>query len=49
MKTVAAFILGFAAGMACLAVVLWSTGSLQTAQAQAPPCRTSPQTRLRRR
>ena len=35
MKTVAAFVLGFAAGMVCLAVVLWSTGSLQTAQAQA--------------
>ena len=28
MKTVAAFALGFGAGMVCLAVVLWSTGSL---------------------
>ena len=35
MKTAAAFILGFAVGMACLAVVLWRTGSLQTAQVQA--------------
>jgi murein DD-endopeptidase MepM/ murein hydrolase activator NlpD len=42
MKTVAAFVLGFAAGMACLAVVLWNTGSLQTAQAQTP--RTVPET-----
>src|SRR5260370_8790834 len=35
MKTAAAFVLGFAAGMACLAVVLWRTGSLQSAQVQA--------------
>ena len=35
MKTVAAFALGFAAGMVCLAVVLWSTGSLPTGQVQA--------------
>jgi murein DD-endopeptidase MepM/ murein hydrolase activator NlpD len=30
MKTVAAFALGFGAGMVCLAAVLWSTGSLVT-------------------
>ena len=30
MKMVAVFSLGFGAGMACLAVVLWSTGSLAT-------------------
>jgi murein DD-endopeptidase MepM/ murein hydrolase activator NlpD len=42
MKTAAAFTLGFAAGMACLAVVLWQAGSLQTAQAQTP--RTVPET-----
>ncbi len=41
MKTAAAFVLGFAAGMVCLAVMLWSTGSLQTAQAQV---RSVPQT-----
>ena len=35
MKTVAAFVLGFAAGITCLAVVLWRTGSLQTTEAQA--------------
>jgi peptidoglycan LD-endopeptidase LytH len=41
MKTVAAFALGFAAGMASLAAVLWSTGSLVT-RAQAG--RTVPET-----
>ncbi len=35
MKTIAAFALGFAAGMICLAVVLWSTGSLPAGQVQA--------------
>ena len=30
MKTVAAFTLGFGAGMVCLAIVLWNTGSLAT-------------------
>jgi peptidoglycan LD-endopeptidase LytH len=37
MKTVAIFALGFAAGMGCLAVVLWSTGSLGPAHALAAP------------
>ena len=35
MKTVAAFVLGFGAGMVCLAAVLWNTGSLVTQHAQA--------------
>src|SRR5206468_349428 len=35
MKTIAAFALGFGAGMVCLAVVLWSTGSLPIGQVQA--------------
>ena len=37
MKTTAAFALGFAAGMICLAVVLWSTGSFGPAHALAAP------------
>jgi murein DD-endopeptidase MepM/ murein hydrolase activator NlpD len=37
MKTVAAFALGFAAGMLCLAAGLWSTGSLFPAHALAAP------------
>jgi murein DD-endopeptidase MepM/ murein hydrolase activator NlpD len=37
MKTAAAFALGFAAGMGCLALVLWSTGSLGPGQALAAP------------
>jgi murein DD-endopeptidase MepM/ murein hydrolase activator NlpD len=35
MKTAAAFVLGFGAGMVCLAAVLWNTGSLVTGHAQA--------------
>ena len=35
MKTIATFALGFGAGMICLAVVLWSTGSLPVGQVQA--------------
>lgn len=42
MKTVAVFSLGFAAGMVCLAAVLWNTGSLMTGHAQAS--RTVPET-----
>ena len=41
MKTVAAFTLGFGAGMVCLAVVLWNTGSLVT---HAQVVRTVPET-----
>lgn len=37
MKTVAAFALGFAAGMVCLAAGLWSTGSLVPSHALAAP------------
>ena len=37
MKTAAAFALGFAAGVVCLAVVLWSTGGLGPAHALAAP------------
>src|ERR1035437_8670238 len=37
MKTVAAFVLGFAAGVLCLAAVLWSTGSLVPSHALAAP------------
>ena len=37
MKALAAFVLGFGAGMVCLAVVLWNTGSLVTGHAQASP------------
>ncbi len=37
MRTAAAFALGFAAGMVCLAAVLWSTGSLLPSQALAAP------------
>ncbi len=37
MKTVAAFALGFAAGMVCLAAVLWSTGRLLPGPALAAP------------
>jgi len=36
-RTVAAFTLGFAAGMVCLAVGLWSTGSLVPGHALAAP------------
>jgi peptidoglycan LD-endopeptidase LytH len=36
-RTVAAFALGFAAGMVCLAVGLWSTGSLVPSHALAAP------------
>src|SRR5512133_3299969 len=35
MKTATSFILGFALGMLCLAVALWSTGHLSLTQAQA--------------
>jgi len=41
MKTVAAFTLGFGAGMVCLAVVLWNTGSIVT---HAQVVRTVPET-----
>ena len=37
MKTAAAFALGFAAGMACLALVLWTTGGVGPAHALAAP------------
>ena len=37
MKTAAAFALGFAAGVVCLAVVLWSAGVFQPAHALAAP------------
>jgi murein DD-endopeptidase MepM/ murein hydrolase activator NlpD len=37
MKTTAAFALGFAAGVVCLAVVLWSTGVFLPAHALAAP------------
>src|ERR1035437_1549432 len=37
MKTLAAFVLGFAAGMVCLAAGLWSTGSLLPGHALAAP------------
>jgi hypothetical protein len=37
MKTAAAFGLGFAAGMGCLAMVLWSAGSLVPRRVQAAP------------
>ena len=37
MKTAAAFALGFAAGVICLAVVLWSTGGFGPAHALAAP------------
>src|ERR1019366_3261155 len=37
MKTAAAFALGFAAGVVCLAVVLWSTGGFGPAHALAAP------------
>ena len=37
MKTVAAFVLGFAAGVLCLAAGLWSTGSLVPSHALAAP------------
>lgn len=37
MKTAAVFALGFAAGMVCLAVVLWSTGDLLPGHALAAP------------
>ena len=37
MKTVATFILGFAAGILCLAAVLWNTGNLLTVYAMATP------------
>jgi murein DD-endopeptidase MepM/ murein hydrolase activator NlpD len=36
-KTLAAFALGFGAGMVCLAAVLWSTGSLVPGHALAAP------------
>ena len=42
MKTAAAFVLGFGAGMVCLAAVLWNTGSLVTGHAQ--PSRTVAET-----
>ncbi len=35
MKTIATFALGFGAGMVCLALVLWGTGSLPAGQVQA--------------
>ncbi len=35
MKTMATFALGFGAGMVCLALVLWGTGSLPAGQVQA--------------
>ena len=37
MKTLAAFVLGFAAGMICLAAGLWSTGSLLPGHVLAAP------------
>ena len=37
MKTAAAFALGFAAGVVCLAVVLWNTGGFGPAHALAAP------------
>ena len=37
MRTAAAFALGFAAGVVCLAVVLWSTGVFLPARALAAP------------
>jgi peptidoglycan LD-endopeptidase LytH len=37
MKTTAAFALGFAAGVVCLAALLWSTGNLTSAHALAAP------------
>jgi hypothetical protein len=37
MKTAAAFALGFAAGVVCLAVVLWSAGGFGPAHALAAP------------
>jgi murein DD-endopeptidase MepM/ murein hydrolase activator NlpD len=36
MRTVVTFILGFAAGIVCLAAVLWNTGNFPTAHAMAP-------------